>query len=149
MRVRFPTAALIALTVVVGLLLSSATLASGASPNNPKADIQSGNGSCGADITTAPVIGFVNYHRTGDMVTVNFHLKGATPNASYQVELWGDICSFFGVMGTVTKQERRRQLHRLPHRPVRVDPILRNRIRTELLQRHTRSRAPSVVHAHS
>jgi len=104
MRVRFPTAALIALTVVVGLLLSSATLASGASPNNPKADIQSGNGSCGADITTAPVIGFVNYHRTGDMVTVNFHLKGATPNASYQVELWGDICSFFGVMGTVTNK---------------------------------------------
>jgi hypothetical protein len=102
MRVRFPTAALIALTLVVGLLLASATLASGASPNNPKADIQSGNSFCGIDLPNLPVIGFANYHRTGNTVSFNYHLKGAQPNAEYRIELWGDFCTFLGIVTTVT-----------------------------------------------
>ena len=102
MRIRVPTTALLALTMVVGLLLSSSTLASGASPNNPQDDIQSGNLFCGADLPALPVIGFANYHRTGNTVSVNFHLKKAMPNATYQIELWGNACSFFGIITTVT-----------------------------------------------
>ena len=101
MRTRTPTA-LIALTFVIGLLLMTSTLASGASPNNPKADIQQGNFFCGADLPALPVIGFTNYHRSGDTVSINFHLKKARPNTTYEIQLWGDACSFFGVVTTVT-----------------------------------------------
>jgi len=34
------------------------------------------------------VIGFTNYHRTGNTVSVEYHLKGAIPNSTYTVELW-------------------------------------------------------------
>ena len=72
-----------------------------ASPNNPKADIQSGNFFCGADLTAAPVLGFTNYHRTGNTVTIEYHLKGAIPNATYIVSLWGNSCTKFGDVTTV------------------------------------------------
>jgi hypothetical protein len=72
------------------------------SANNPKAKIQQGNHFCGADRPDLPVIGFSNYHRSGNTVSVNFHLKKAMPKASYRIDLWGDACSFFGVVGTVT-----------------------------------------------
>jgi hypothetical protein len=51
------------------------------------------------------VIGFTNYHREGNTVSVNYHLKGALPNATYQVELWGNSCTFFGVITTLTTNE--------------------------------------------
>jgi hypothetical protein len=111
MRKRFLTATLIALVAVVGVLLSSPGVgarpildqaqAPAGSPNNPKADIQQGNLFCGADHPELPVIGFTNYHRTGNVVSINYHLKGAVPNATYQVQLWGDFCSMFGVVETV------------------------------------------------
>ncbi len=103
---RLPTAALVALVGVVALSLSSSGLALPAgSPNNPKADIQSGNFFCGADVAALPVIGFTNYHRVGNAVSINYHLKGAIPNASYRVELWGNACSFFGVVTTITTNQ--------------------------------------------
>lgn len=58
----------LAATLVALALTLSAPTAWADSPNNPKADIQSGNFFCGADVPTLPVIGFTNYHRTGDTV---------------------------------------------------------------------------------
>ena len=101
MRRRVLTGVLVTLVGVLGLFLTAST-AGADSPNNPKAPIQSGNAFCGFDFPELPVIGFANYHRQGNTVSVNFHLKGAIPNATYQVQLWGDFCSFFGVMTTVT-----------------------------------------------
>jgi hypothetical protein len=68
----------------------------------PKADIQAGNGFCGADVAALPVVGFTNYHRTGNTVSIEYHLKNALPDSTYIVELWGDACTFFGVITTVT-----------------------------------------------
>ena len=103
MRKRLTTTAVVVLVGAVGLVLSSSTTAAPSdSPNNPKTDIQSGNANCGFSIPALPVIGFTNYHRQGNTVSVNYHLKNGIPNATYQVELWGDFCSFFGVVTTVT-----------------------------------------------
>ena len=97
----FTAALVVALCVVSPLLAARAD-----SPNNPKADVQMGNFFCGADLTAAPVIGFVNYHRDGNVVSFNFHLKNATPNANYRVELWGNSCTFFGVADTITTNSK-------------------------------------------
>ena len=102
MKLRFLTAALIT-------LLGAATLAGSAaagSENNPKADIQAGNGFCGADLPALPVVGFTNFHRTGDTVRIQYHLKNALPNAEYIVQLWGDACSYFGTVTTITTNSK-------------------------------------------
>ena len=93
--------AAVALVVVIGAA-TFALSAAAAGGNNPKADIQAGNGACGADLTALPVVGFTNYHRTGNSVTVQYHLKNALPNATYVVQLWGDACSYFGTVTTIT-----------------------------------------------
>jgi hypothetical protein len=90
-------AAMSSLAVLAGVSLS----ARADSTNNPKADIQSGNFFCGADVSTLPVIGFTNYHREGNTVTIEYHLKKGIPNSTYQVQLWGNVCTFFGVVTTV------------------------------------------------
>ena len=95
-RQMFVVAAAVVLALVVLALPAGA-----ASGNNPKANIQSGNHFCGADLSTLPVIGFTNYHRVSNTVSVQYHLKKAIPNSTYVVELWGDVCSFFGVVTTV------------------------------------------------
>jgi hypothetical protein len=95
-RQMFAVAAATVLALVVLALPAGA-----ASGNNPKADIQSGNHFCGANVSSLPVIGFTNYHRVGNTVSVEYHLKQAVPNSTYVVELWGDSCSFFGVVTTV------------------------------------------------
>jgi len=92
----FAVAAAAVLALVVLALPAGA-----ASGNNPKASIQSGNASCGANVSSLPVIGFTNYHRVGNTVSVEYHLKKAIPNSTYLVELWGDSCSFFGIVTTV------------------------------------------------
>ena len=48
------------------------------------------------------MIGFTNYHRKGNVVSIDYHLKNAVPNATYRVELWGNVCQPFGVVETVT-----------------------------------------------
>jgi hypothetical protein len=95
---RFVTMVMVAL-IATGV---SALSASAGSSNNPKADIQAGNGFCGADVAALPVVGFTNYHRTGNTVSIEYHLKNALPDSTYIVELWGDACTFFGVITTVT-----------------------------------------------
>ena len=89
------------LVAVVGAGISALS-ATADSAGNPKADIQAGNGYCGADVQSLPVAGFTNYHRTGDTVSIEYHLKNGVPNSTYTVELWGDACSFIGVVTTVT-----------------------------------------------
>lgn len=98
MHKRMLAVAIVAL-VALGVFALSAAAASG---NNPKAPIQSGNANCGADISTLPVVGFTNYHRTGNTVSIEYHLKQAAPHSTYIVELWGDSCSYFGTVTTVT-----------------------------------------------
>lgn len=95
---RFLTVGLVAFLAAGAFALSAAA----DSANNPKADIQSGNAFCGADFTTAPVLGFTNYHRDSNVVSVEYHLKNGIPNSTYFVSLWGDACSFFGNVATVT-----------------------------------------------
>jgi len=90
----------VAAAAVVALVVL-ALPAGAASGKNPKANIQSGNAFCGANVSSLPVIGFTNYHRVGNTVSVEYHLKKAIPNSTYVVELWGDSCSFFGVVTTV------------------------------------------------
>lgn len=88
---------------VCAAALAVPALATADSPDNPKADIQQGNLFCGADIPGLPVIGFTNYHRLDDTtVSVEYHLKQAAPNTTYHVELWGNVCSFFGNVVDVT-----------------------------------------------
>ena len=107
MKKRVLTTALGAVLAVGALFAVSPILAAqSASPNNPKADIQSGNSFCGADLTALPVIGFTNYHRQGNVVSFNFHLKNALPNTTYRIELWGDFCSFFGITDTITTNSK-------------------------------------------
>jgi hypothetical protein len=77
------------------VLVAFAFPAGAASPNNPKANIQADNSNCG-NPTTGAVIGFVNYHRTGDRVSFQYHLKHGKPGHTYVIQLWGDLCSFFG-----------------------------------------------------
>jgi hypothetical protein len=91
------------LTALVRLaVLGAVSLSARAdSTNNPKAPIQSGSAFCGADVSALPVIGFTNYHREGNTVSSEYHLKNGIPNSTYQVQLWGDFCSFFGVVTTV------------------------------------------------
>ena len=84
------------------LLTGVAVLALGAAPvaaesdNNPKADVQQNNSFCGADLPANPVIGFANFHRSGETVTVNFHLKGAKPNTTYWIQLWTGCTGYLG-----------------------------------------------------
>jgi hypothetical protein len=92
---------ILALAAVAALALPAAATADSA--ENPKADIQQENFFCGADLPDLSVIGFTNYHRLdATTVSVNYHLKNAAPNTEYEVQLWGDFCSFFGVVETVT-----------------------------------------------
>ena len=102
MKRRILAAVVVALAAVGAFALT----ASADSSNNPKADIQSGNAFCGADVPALPTIGFTNYHRQGNTVMVEYHLKNAIPNSVYQVELWGNFCSFFGVVTTITTNGR-------------------------------------------
>jgi hypothetical protein len=91
--------------ILIGALTVGVAFASGGdgSDNNPIATIWAGKGDCGSPIT-APFtdIGFVNFHRVGNTVSLNVHLKNGQPNATYNVFLFGDGCTpIDGNLGTV------------------------------------------------
>jgi hypothetical protein len=66
-------------------------------------------------------------------VSVNFHLKNAMPKAGYRIELWGNRCSFFGIVKTVkTKLARCGGRDRLGHRAGGREPLLRDRTRANI-----------------
>jgi hypothetical protein len=127
MRKRFLTATMVVAVAMLGVLMSSATVgarpvdnpdglrvaaaqsaaqpANNGSANNPKAPIQENNSFCGADLPALRVIGFVNYHRTDNTVTVNWHFKDAMPNFTYQIQLWRDACTFHAILGSITTNQ--------------------------------------------
>jgi hypothetical protein len=114
---KITAATLVAAIAAVALLVSSSTVGarpmdmdaaqagSTGSANNPRADIQENNAFCGADLPLLRVIGFVNYHRTGNIVKVNWHFRDAMPNFTYRIELWRDFCTFHAVLGTITTNQ--------------------------------------------
>lgn len=94
--------ALVGLLSVVAVSLSSAVAVS-ADSTSATANIQSGNAFCGFNAAYLPVIGFTNYHRyDNNTVHVNYRLREGIPNSTYYVQLWGDACSFFGSVATIT-----------------------------------------------
>jgi hypothetical protein len=110
---KFTAATLVAAIAAVAFLVLSSTVgarpmdmdAAQGSANNPRADIQENNSACGADLPALRVIGFVNYHRTGNIVKVNWHFRDAMPNFTYQIQLWRDACTFHAVLGTITTNQ--------------------------------------------
>ena len=56
--------------------------------HNAKARILAHNGACGASVHRLKHIGFVNFHRVRNIVSLNVHLKGADPHARYNVFLF-------------------------------------------------------------
>jgi hypothetical protein len=76
------------------------------SSHSAKAPIQAGNASCGGNETTDKVIGTTSYHRLGDTVKISYDLKHALPNSEYTVELWGNSCEEFAVVGEVITNKK-------------------------------------------
>ena len=73
--------------------------------HNAKARILATNGACGASDPALKPIGFVNFHRVRNAVSMNVHLKGARPHAMYNVFLFENAPRFChlidGRLGTV------------------------------------------------
>ena len=73
--------------------------------HNAKARILATNGACGASNPALKHIGFVNFHRVRNTVSMNVHLKGARPHARYNVFLFENAPRFChlidGRLGTV------------------------------------------------
>lgn len=94
-----------ALMISVGLSSFSLSSAGALAASNAKATTWLGKGDCGSAIT-APYtpIGFVNFHRVGNTVSVslNYHLKDAPPNTTFSVSLWGAPCFPIAFFGNVT-----------------------------------------------
>ena len=98
---------LVVLAILVGALTVGVALASGDDADNAKAGIWAPKGDCGSPVTAGfTSIGFVNFHRVGNTVSLNVHLKGAQPDATYNVFLFGDGCTLIdGNLGTVTTND--------------------------------------------
>jgi hypothetical protein len=95
--------------LMVGLMtavLAVPTAASAATEaHNAKAPILAHNGACGASKPALKHIGFVNFHRVGNTVSLNVHLKGGNPHARYNVFLFENAPKFChlidGRLGTI------------------------------------------------
>lgn len=91
---------LVLLPAVLLALLGMGSTAMATGVNEP---IQEGNASCGGNETGLPVIGLTTFTRKNDTVTFVYKLKGAIPNSSYAVELWGNSggCHEIAFVGNV------------------------------------------------
>ena len=91
---------LTAAALAVPVAASAATEA-----HNAKAPILRLNGACGASNPALKHIGFVNFHRVRNTVSLNVHLKGARPHTRYNVFLFENAPKFChlidGRLGTV------------------------------------------------
>ena len=67
--------------------------------HNAKARILVTNGACGASNPALKHIGFVNFHRVRNTVSMNVHLKGARPHAMYNVFLFENAPIFCHLIG--------------------------------------------------
>ena len=83
----------------------SAAASAVATAHNAKARILATNGACGGSNPALKHIGFVNFHRVSNTVSMNVHLKGARPHAMYNVFLFENAPKFChlidGRLGTV------------------------------------------------
>ena len=100
----------ILLPLLLGLMTAvfvvPATASAAAKAHNAKAPILAANGACGASIHGLKHIGFVNFHRVRNTVSLNVHLKAAHPHARYNVFLFENAPKFChlidGRLGTVS-----------------------------------------------
>lgn len=105
---RRPCALAVLPALMFGLMtavLAVPTAASAATQaHNAKAPILAHNGACGAS-PEFKQIGFVNFHRVRNMVSLNVHLKGGHPHARYNVFLFENAPRFChlidGRLGTI------------------------------------------------
>jgi hypothetical protein len=56
----------------------------------------------GAQDLSQPTDGFVNFHVTGDTVTLNYHVKGGLPNATDYVYGYDSFCTNDAFLGSFT-----------------------------------------------
>jgi hypothetical protein len=91
---RFPRLrrALIIAASVVALGLSAAAPAM-ASDNANGATLYAGNYQCGGASNLSAPQGFVNFHETGDQLTLIIHIKGALPDTNYAGFLYDEFCT--------------------------------------------------------
>jgi hypothetical protein len=97
--------AFVVAAVSAGLLTAGGVAATGAlAATNGQGNLYANNAYCGgAQDATQPGEGFIVVHRTdATHVSVNYHLKGAQPGATYTVWLYSGSCSFDATLGTVT-----------------------------------------------
>jgi hypothetical protein len=98
MKLAKPVLASIAAVAIAATSFSGALAANA---DNANAATLAGKADCGSTNTNFSAIGFVNYHRVGDTLSLNYHLQGALPNATYTVQMWGPPCNFLATLGTV------------------------------------------------
>lgn len=63
------------------------------------------NGAPASAQVKANDVGFVNIHLDGRTATGNYHLKGAVPDATYNVYGYSGFCNFDGFLGTVVTND--------------------------------------------
>ena len=97
-----------------GLLLAVATssLALGANgiasakSYTAKANLQGGNGYCGANLVELPVIGTANFKRLGNRLNVQIVMTHGAPNTTYYDYVYGNGCELLGVVGQFTTNKK-------------------------------------------
>jgi hypothetical protein len=96
--------------VLVALAIVVPTVAAGTGGGTASAPLQSGNDLCGLDIATPP-IGTVDFRRNGSALRLDFTLKGAAPNTTYDATLWVPIappflCERISKLGKITTNSK-------------------------------------------
>ena len=97
--------------IIAALLLSGSLLGAIAThafaASHARVSTFEGKADCGSPNTNFPIIGFVKFHRFGNTVDINYHLKNAAPNTTYTVELWQPTpCSLLATVGSVTTNQK-------------------------------------------
>jgi hypothetical protein len=84
--------------LMLGLMAAVSAVPAAASAttkaHNAKAPILAGNGDCGQSNPALKHIGFVNFHRVRNIVSLNVHLKDARPHSRYNVFLFENAPRF-------------------------------------------------------
>lgn len=86
-------------------LLFTAAVPALASDNANVTPLYSNSDSCGgapaSSQTAANQQGFANFHLDGQTVTLNYHVKGGDPDATYYVYGYDSFCHFDAFLGTI------------------------------------------------
>ena len=104
-RIKSALVALAVSMLTLGVGVASAGAAS-ASDNANGATLYAGNYQCGgASASNAHLsqpVGFVNFHLSGDQLTVIIHLKGAQPDTTYNAFMEESGCTFVTGLPSLT-----------------------------------------------